>query len=257
MSFEMHSNGTIRDWKNSEGKNILFPQTELVSGHGVKERGGAHVCSPIFGTVPTDGPYKGVTLPQHGLVRDSIIIDGKPAAGNRAHNQSGPDLVNGDWTVTRFGYMYPYPHRVWVAAKEVTPSSKGSQHLKHRLGISTGDVFDLDMPYSLGFHPYFATHGENFELRHGEQNWNKEDIHVDKPFFVPHQPGTPFALMLEDAIIHVHITAGYNGFYVWTDRPDLYVCIEPVCVGTNTRYQMLQPGGSMACECSIRYAPIG
>lgn len=253
----MESTGTIPFWKTDEGVNILFPQTKLVFGHGTKTRGGAHVCCPNFGTAPTDGPYRDITLPQHGLVRGSSIFDGKATTGNCAFHQSEPGLVDGEWIEAGFAYNHPWPHRVWVAAKKVQHIPSRSQHLKHRLRLSTENVYDQSIPYSLGFHPYFATHGTDFELRHGEESWKKEDLHVNKPLFVPYKPGGLFVLKLDGAIIQIYLTTGYNGFYVWTDRPDLYVCIEPVCVGVKNRYQMLEPGGTVNCECSIRYAPIG
>ncbi len=165
MTLEMLSNGTIGQWTASDGINILFPEQELAFGQEIKLRGGAPVCVPNFGDAPTGGLYQGIRLPKHGLVRDCRKVNGIRTIENRAFAQSEPTISN-DWTVSNFIFDTPWSFEAVVAMKLELDSISGNQDLRHRILMS--DILgDSGIPYSIGFHPYFATYGDAWSMHHG------------------------------------------------------------------------------------------
>lgn len=251
----MQSNGTIGFWRvGKDGSDIIFPEAEIDVRGETKLRGGAPVCCPNFGPAPTEGPYKGVTLPQHGLVRNCRIADGKVAKGNPAMWQQAPTLREDGWFHAGFVFTHPWSHEAWVAAKTEMPES-GVHRMHHRISLGTESIHDVDMPYSIGFHPYFATEGNDLRLRCGDMSWTVREMAVGESIHVT--SGNVMVLEGTDRTITVELTEGYNGFYVWTDRPDLYVCVEPVCLGNHKPYRMLLPGDVVSCACTLTYSPQG
>jgi len=241
-----------------DGVDILYPETELKFGDEEKLRGGAPVCCPNFGTAPTTGPYKGITLPRHGLVRDCRIENGRVVKGNPALHQMNPtlSLFADGWISAGFVFVHPWHHRVWVSAKTEVPAVSGAECMRHRVSLGTERIHDEDMPYSIGFHPYFATGGGDFILRYGDQGWSNYNIQIGTAFFVPRQGDEMFYVDTLRGVIAVTLDEGYNGYFIWTDRPDLYICVEPVRVGSGKqRYRMLGAGQRINCECSMIFTP--
>lgn len=254
MTWSMQPNGTVDAWKTPAGVNVLFPETELMIEDKKKPRGGAPVCVPNFGTAPTDGPYKGTALPSHGFVRDCRMHNGQPTAGNRALGQGGPTTIDG-WTSTIFYFGDPWPHEVYISAR-TTESTEGAlwQQMQHFIRLKNKQSGNLEMPYSIGFHPYFATHGEPYSLHYGLSNWESGDLLINDPFFVPCRPGEHFTIQTSQGTVRLDLKDGYTGFFVWADRPNLYICVEPVCVGNTERYRMLGPD-PIECQCVMTYIP--
>lgn len=255
MTFEMLSNGTIGHWTASDGTNILFPEQQLAFGQETKLRGGAPVCVPNFGDAPTDDRYQGIALPKHGLVRDCRNINGSRTKENRAFAQS-ESTVSNDWTVTNFIFDTPWSFEAVVAMKLELDSMSGNQDLRHRISMS--DIMgDGGIPYSIGFHPYFATNGEGWSMYHGEHNWTVYGMPVNQPVlrFVRSNNRSIY-LRTSHGEVEVQLVKGYNAFCVWTDRPDHYVCIEPVCISQTNKPFVLDQFEQVDCECLIRYNPI-
>ena len=253
MTFIMQPNSTISGWQAPDGSNILFPEVEIKFGKEKKLRGGAPVCCPNFGNAPTDGPYKGITLPKHGLVRTcNQTKDRSIAPDNRSMYQDGPEVTEDGWTQNHYIFQYPCFHEVWVSAK-LGKSPLLNEQMHHRISLGTESIHDIDMPYSIGFHPYFATAGGNFLLRHGGESWKSRDLAVDDPFYVP-ACGPLFDIVTQNFSVQIEILRGYTGFYVWTDRPDIYICVEPVRVDPEDRYMVLPAGEASICECLMTYS---
>lgn len=255
MTWSMQPNGTISHWKGADGIDILFPETEFLFGIEKKLRGGAPVCCPNFGTAPNDGPYAGVQLPQHGLVRTSQMIGGRPAPGNRAMHQSPPTLNEDGWISSNYHFMAPWIHEVWVSAKTELATKDRVQCMHHSILLRTEAIHEVRMPYSIGFHPYFATAGGAFSLHHGDRHWTVYNLDVDTPFFVPLQDDGAFFIDTFNGTTELKLNKGYNGFFVWTDRFDLYICVEPVCIGDGRRYRMLDVGEEVRCACTMTFTP--
>lgn len=251
----MLSNASLGVWKTSDGIDILFPEQDVETKTGMKSRGGAFVCSPNFGTAPTDGLYEGVRLPKHGLVRTCLIEDGKVLAGNSALWQSPPTVGANGEVSTGFIFMHPWPHEVWVSIKDGQSAGNGGQSFVHRISVGTEQIHDIEMPCSVGFHPYFATAGDAFTLHYAEQHWSVYNLTVDEPLYVPHQYGEHFKISTSHGDIEIELLRGYEGYFIWTDRPDRYICVEPVCLGYSQGYRLLNAGEIMTCECKVKYTP--
>jgi len=255
MVWTMESNGTISQWRANDETDILFPETQLQLGDILKLRGGAPVCAPNFGTAPTDNRYRHAHLPKHGLVRLSRIENGEVIQGNPAIHQTLPALDEEGWITAGFYYTHPWPFDVWVSARSTSCDKDNVQHLEHRITLGTELIHDCDIPYSIGFHPYFATAGKTFSLHYGNRRWNTEDLDVDEPFYVPcRDEDKCFLIRTAHGNIEIELKCGYDGFYVWTDKPDKYICVEPVCVGYKPISHLILPAGGMAdCKCTLRY----
>jgi hypothetical protein len=247
MTFIMQANSTISGWQAPDGSNILFPEMEFKFGKQKKPRGGAPVCCPNFGDAPTDGPYEGITLPKHGHVRTCGMKDGHPVPGNRALRQDGPRKTEDSWIQNSYTFLHPCHHKVQVQAKLM------NQELYHRIWLETESTHNVDMPYSIGFHPYFATAGSSFQLRQGDECWSSADLKVNEPFYVPKR-GPLFDIVTRSSIVQIEILRGYTGFYIWTDRPDLYICVEPVRIDPVNHYLILAAGEAVSCECRMTHA---
>lgn len=254
MAWTMESNGTISQWRAENGTDILFPETKIRFGEKLKLRGGAPVCVPNFGDAPTDGPYKGIQLPKHGLVRDCRIdAEGKVSAGNTCFAQSLPEVDEDGKVSAGFIFTHPWTHDVWVSAEE--DEFQGRLQLHHRISVGVELIEDDGMPCSVGFHPYFATHGDVFSLFYKDEQWSVDDLEVDKPFFVPHRYGEKFLIATSHGDVEIGLKSGYDGYYVWTDKPDRYICVEPVTAVWGEGYRILNPGEMLNCECILNYTP--
>ena len=242
----MLPNGTIEKWQTESGKDILFPETKIDFAMQTRWRGGAPTCCPNFGAIPIDGVYQDVYLPSHGLVRNCRIEDGKPAEDNRAASQDGPAVDVDGWTKTNFVFTLPWPHEVTVAAQEESKEDT-AKVLHHQISLTS--KHNADIPYSLGFHPYFATQGQDFTLQIEDRVWKREIVPRDKLIYIPATLGSEFILRIEQRTITITLTGGFDGFVFWTDRPDLYICVEPVCMTSEQKHHLLPSGETITCSC--------
>jgi hypothetical protein len=252
----MERNGTISSWKAANGVDILFPETAREAGGVKKWRGGASVCAPNFGTAPTDGPYEGITLPKHGLVRNCRFENGQVARGNPAFHQWGPMQDVGGRVSAGFLFVHPWSHEVLVSAHVSPATENDAVIMSHRISVGTETIHDETMPCSVGFHPYFATAGDEFTLHYDDQDWSVHNLTVDEAFYIPREHEKKFEIKMSYGDIEIELLRDYNGFYVWTDEPSKYVCVEPVCTGDyGKRYRVLNAGEILHCSCNIKFTP--
>jgi hypothetical protein len=251
----MEPNATISSWRAPDGTNILFPETEIEVNGEKKQRGGAFVCAPNFGPAPKTGPYTGITLSQHGLVRQCRIKDGQAVPGNPAWSQSEPLRGTDGLLSAGFSFEHPWPHNVLVSAGVSPVTVNQNVIMTHRILVTAEADNDLDMPCTVGFHPYFATGDEAFTLHYDEQDWSAYNLTEGESIYVPHEVGKNFIITTDHGEIEIELVFGYNGFYVWTDQLDKYICVEPVSQAPDTGHWLLQPGGRKDCECRITYTP--
>lgn len=246
----MLPNGTIEKWQTESGKDILFPETKIEFATQIRWRGGAPTICPNFGSIPTDGIYQDIYLPSHGLVRNCRIENGMPAEDNTASQQVGPITDAEGWTKTNFVFTKPWAHEVAVAVQEESLED-GATVLHHQISLTS--KHNADIPYSLGFHPYFATQGQDFTLQTGDRIWKSEIIPRDKLIYTPAIIGSEFVLQMAHGQIKVVLTDGYNGFVFWTDRPDLYICVEPVCMTDQQKHHLLPAGETITCTSTVTF----
>jgi galactose mutarotase-like enzyme len=235
--FELADNATVTRW-NAGGQfgDVLFPEQKIELGGAQKLRGGAPVCSPIFGDMPNTPDYAGFTIPKHGLMRTG--------AGHvtrfRHTKKDGTDSL----TIT---YDHPWPHQVEVTA-HASPSGDTLTHT-----ITATDRGTDKVPLSIGFHPYFATHNKAFTIINGDTEILSSAIETDKPFFIECTESKKIILKLTDGyIMEITLNAGYERCCIWTDAIEHYICIEPV-MGGDGHYRFLYPGDApLVCACTLR-----
>lgn len=238
--YELTDNGTLTYWRWPEETNdILFPEQEIEIDGVAKLRGGAPVCCPIFGTMPETKDYEGVTLPQHGLVR----------LGNRHFHTLRKYPVGGGESVY-FMFLDPWYHEVLVTVR----LSEDGKLLEHEILVWKDPHSENYMPISIGFHPYFATHGDLFHITYGDYHITSDEIQNGDPFFITRREfGQKLLVELSyNNNLEISIDDGdYDHFCIWTDAKDKYICVEPV-LGGGGKYNILRKGGEVRGNCKIR-----
>ncbi len=235
--FELADNATLTHW-NAGGRfgAVLFPEQKIELGGAQKLRGGAPVCAPIFGDMPTTADYTGVTLPKHGLLRTGTSYSTR---FRHTKNDGADSLI--------FTYEHPWPHQVQVS---VTTSPSGNT-LTHT--VIASDRGADQVPLSIGFHPYFATKGKPFTIINGETEITSTAIETDAPFFIECAESKKVLLKFTTGyIVEIALEAGYERCCIWTDSILNYICIEPV-MGGEGQYKFLHHGDvPLVCTCTMR-----
>jgi galactose mutarotase-like enzyme len=86
-----------------------------------------------------------------------------------------------------------------------------------------------DMPYSLGFHPYFNTFGSDFSYKIAGHATHKQEVPQDitNSAFAPLIPSESATLTTRKGTLII-IPEGYDQYCLWTDNINSYFCIEPI-----------------------------
>ncbi len=230
-------------WRTSLGNTIIYPARIRFDG---KQRGGIFPCAPNFGPVSTDQSWGSAQrLPQHGLLRIApnfpVSRDETSASGSsiREHTQT-------------FGGTLVFPWR--FSASVAWHYQADSEQLTIRLKVSRlSDCPILEaMPLSGGLHPYFATNGEDFEIRRetGERLSSIEDFAKARSF----PWGNPIELIQSGRVLQIEPLTGFDRLVAWSDDVSQYICIEPT-FGTHDQI-LLEPGSSWTAACLISHTPI-
>jgi hypothetical protein len=240
MSYILDGNGTLT-WWDMYNEEILFPEQEIVIAGQNKLRGGAPVCSPIFGPQPKSPAYKGLDLPQHGLIR----------LGENSEHCSEVESSPKGGRIT-FIHDTPWPHETLIEI--VNESDMNKEVLIHSLTVSY--LGDVSMPLSMGFHPYFATYNKPFSIRYNGVDKKSADIEHNTPFFLKKSvENTILSLNLGHSLIEISIDEGdYEGFYIWTDSISQYICVEPVLGKPGDQHHTLTHGQTRTGVCKMTYS---
>ncbi|MCU0678580.1 MAG: hypothetical protein MUF19_03290 [Candidatus Pacebacteria bacterium] len=178
------------------------------------------------------------------------------ARGNPAFHQWGPMQDVGGRVSAGFLFVHPWSHEVLVSAHVSPATENDAVIMSHRISVGTETIHDETMPCSVGFHPYFATAGDEFTLHYDDQDWSVHNLTVDEAFYIPREHEKKFEIKMSYGDIEIELLRDYNGFYVWTDEPSKYVCVEPVCTGDyGKRYRVLNAGEILHCSCNIKFTP--
>lgn len=194
--------------------NILFPE-QVVFNNGIKKRGGAPVCCPIFGEMPRNDPcYENLKLSQHGLVRTSLCYkQGIETNGKSARF---------------FRFEEPWRHEVKISGL-VTKDLRFVHELHVKFSDPQKDKGEI-MPLSAAFHPYIATNDEPYWLCYGKNfSLTNKQLIAGESLFVQGtgNPEDAFTLAFSNYTIHFFLGRMYKHFCVWSDDPNKYICIEP------------------------------
>jgi len=237
--------GTIPEWVVN-GRRIIPPATHVLVDGTAKWRGSAHACAPIFGPQPDTPDFAGVDLPQHGLVRTG---EGQPFI------ECVYDTVSG-FDSRVLTYKKPWAHIVCASVR----ASEDMREVNYQLALMRPANVDDVMPASIGFHPYFATNGQRARIEYGRECVDATDVDPEDPIFWPRpDDGRPVTIWLgmDGECIEMHLSEDWTHVCVWTDRPDLYVCVEPVAFGSEGpgSYRLLGAVEGLRGKCTMTYRP--
>jgi galactose mutarotase-like enzyme len=221
------------------GKDILYVEPESFASSNMKFVGGNPVMFPIFSTLGLEGQselhYNGqlIQLPQHGLAR----LSSEWRANQTKEHQVKLYLNDSEKTRSLFPFPFSLEQTYTLGANSLTLEQKVTNH-----GTS-------DLPFVIGFHPYFAVsdpkHCEMsgilphrpcyFVSNHGPDNMDSHlpstlplgDEEVNHHFHQGHHTVT-----LKDRLVGRTITMerspSYQCMTVWSEPHRPFVCIEPV-----------------------------
>lgn len=220
----------IIGWRDEYGQDIFFPKQEL----GGKLRGGAHGCAPVFGEVPTSlHDWAGYKLPRHGTFR----IEAAEASLGTQYLYSGSTCTTKHYEPTP---NYQFSYIVEEEFRELKTDEMGCLEYILRVKRDYGCEADNLMPVSLGWHPYFATHGNDFVVWVNSRPQIRETDTTD-PAIVFEFFGASNIVVLETKKHTFQFEFfGASNVVVWSDDKTRYICIEAVS-GTDAPH-LLMPG---------------
>lgn len=223
--------GIISQW-SYQGRELLFLNRERWQDPHLSIRGGIPILFPICGNLPDDiFQYQGraYTLKQHGFARD---LPWMVAATDDRH-QAAITLSLGATEETHQVYPFEFELRFTYALRGE------SLTLKQEIFNHSAEV----MPFSLGFHPYFAVGDKtqlDFEIPaygYQDQKTKGEAAFSGKFDFTLAELDYGFtSLSSQRAAFYdrdrgVKITLDYSQDYstlvFWTLKDQDYVCLEP------------------------------
>lgn len=204
-------NGTILAW-NVGGIDVLAPHRQALAVGD--SRGGLPVCVPMFSVQQRE--VAGSRLPLHGILMYEDLGETKT-------------LENGQHWEKKFSYA-PSERFNWKWNAEIQVALK--QHtLTYSLTITRDedDSNEEDMPYSLGFHPYFNTFGGDFSYEIAGHTIHKQEVSKDiiDSAFASLIPGESAVLTTSRGKLTI-TPEGYDEYCLWSDNINAYFCIEPI-----------------------------
>lgn len=201
---------TLTHWSHA-GAPVIYP---LKNTSETESRGGVPLCVPMFSA--QQRPVPECELPLHGLLMYSNH-------GEINHNaESDTITVTSHFSATE---QFNWNHTVVTAITETANS------LSYHVTISRAPDCpnQNQMPLSLAFHPYFATHGQDFSFTIGERHWTRNTLpdNIIDSAFAHYTPGE--TVRIQTAAHTVAMTAsGFDEYCLWTDDVSQYICIEPI-----------------------------
>ena len=224
---EVDDNGSLIRWIDPEtGQLIISEQKVIINGE--RKTRVSHICLP-FGKAT--GIYDG--LAAHGLARTGA-----------GHIKKNIDFTEHDEKRVEMEYNRPFRHKMAIYVE----SSSNGKVLYHKIEVTNLD--NEKRPISLGFHPYFATNGQEFTIQHGDFSLSSDTLQVDQPLFIESIPEEKLFLKIGDQTITLELIKGYTDFCIWTDLKDKYICVEPV-LGVNGHSKTLESNEIMECACTL------
>jgi galactose mutarotase-like enzyme len=143
----------------------------------------------------------------------------------------------------------PWQHTVLAS----TRISRDGERLTHTIRVTNNER--SPMPISLGFHPYFKTGGQRFEIRHGDRTVRSRDVTPDTPLLIPLSRRKVVTLSANDRLIALTMM-GYTHVCVWTDNINEYVCVEPVMRAVQGGHVKLKGKTSLSVSCELHTTPL-
>lgn len=225
--------GIVTSWVVS-GKEQFYLDKERYSDPKLSIRGGNPVLFPICGNLPDNSYlYAGETyqLKQHGFGRESPW----EVVGNTEQSLTIALTANPETLLT-----YPFDFRVQFTYTVLGNSLLIEQEVSNRT--------DRSMPFSLGFHPYFAiANKDSIRLDISAQNlWNNvtktDETYPGKfDFSLPEVDSALYladhcrsvAMESDQGLLTIKFDQNYRVFVVWAVQGKNFICLEPWTGGRN------------------------
>ena len=218
--------GLVTEWI-SNGKNILYFDSERFQNQLKSVRGGIPILFPICGDLRSDYPiFQNASnlLPQHGFARDLnwFLIDD-------CCNNVEMILVDNSQTRSMYPFKFCIKMKIFIDIGK----------LLFKISIQNKNSFS--MPYSFGVHPYFLISGwDNLEITGiPNEGINHQDFSSIKTSsimanlskgidFITSSNGSSSIIdKNNDSFISLFANDSFQWTVFWTDPPRKMICMEP------------------------------
>ncbi len=253
--------GIIISWRVQD-QEILYLDEERFANPQLSVRGGVPILFPICGNLP-DNTYthngKQYTLKQHGFARD---LPWEFVEDHITPDSASLSLVLNSNEQTRA--VYPFDFKV-VFTYQIQGNTLEIRQQYTNLSPEP-------MPFSFGFHPYFATREKEqlkFEIPSGEyQDQNTKTIHpfngnfdfsqdvIDAAF--KQVNGTSATVIDHSRRLKLSLDFDeiFSTLVFWTVKGKDFYCLEPWSAGRNAlntgeNLTILQPGSDLLTRISL------
>jgi galactose mutarotase-like enzyme len=245
--------GIITKWRLN-GEEIFYLDEERFTNPELSIRGGNPILFPICGNLP-ENTYtvggKQYTLKQHGFARDL------PWVSVASISESGVTLQTTLHSNEQTLAVYPFNFQVTFTYQLQGNSLNILQHYTNNSS--------QPMPFSFGFHPYFAVSDKNqlqFDIPSKEyQDQKTKENHTFNGSFdfnrdeidVAFKQLSSQTATVTDNSRKLKLTFDYDNVFstlvFWTLKGKDFYCLEPWSAGRNAintgeNLTMLQPGAS-------------
>lgn len=225
--------GIITSWVVG-GKELFYMDQERYANPQLSIRGGNPILFPICGNLPDNTyTYGGNTyhLKQHGFARDRAWT-----LVHRTDQSATLELTSDGETLK----VYPFAFSL-----KITYRLAGNTLIIEQ---ACTNLSPQPMPYSIGFHPYFAiTNKASIDLKIPAQTlWNNVAKQVetytgsldfglpeiDSAFYLD-ADARKVTMTADDRQLTITFDEHYRIFVVWTLQDKNYLCLEPWTGGRN------------------------
>ena len=213
-SFAVDRFGTITKWPSTQGIDIIYPRQQTPEG---KVRGTCFIVAPVFGKPPKTGAWAGASLPQHGFVR---LLDANYPVVSGFEASTSTHYLDLNIRPSE-GY-----HWGFSLGAQIVHSSPHLVDYWLIVGRMQGCENRGRMPLSFGLHPYFATHGESWEIFLGDELVADSSRSYAKAESFDCVRNQQVFLRTVHGIVKLKL-GEFDQVVIWSDNPLEYVCIEP------------------------------
>lgn len=253
--------GIITRWQ-VQGKDILYLDAERFADPTLTVRGGIPILFPICGNLP-DNQYhwQGQTyqLKQHGFARDLpwTVVD--------QSTQDQASLILELVSTEQTRRLYPFDFQLIFTYRLIGDRLTLHQRYTNRSADS--------MPFSAGFHPYFAVQDKGqlqFQLPSSEfQDQRTKTVHsfsgqfdfsqdeIDVAFTDLSSPIATVTDPTRSQRLTLSFSSEFSMLVFWTLKEKAFYCLEPWTAGRNAmntgeRLIHLDPGQSLETEFTLK-----
>lgn len=227
---ELDALGAILSMQGRDSEDILFPSQRIEN----VRRGGCPYMGPVFGEVPKKTEWKDVTLPRHGLLRETheaeVVHVSTDTFGNQNYERSFHSRPG-----------YPWSFTTKVSHREVV-EPEGQLSSIHGLMFKRSTVCDTKglMPLSFGAHPYFIVEKGKYTI-HLDRELVEVSKDLTKAQVIPISISSKITFSSGTRII-VITGVHFTEMLLWSDN-DRFLCIELVKGFNDTA--LVRPGQSV------------